>query len=73
MNEAIIVGLLALAGTLGGSWMGVRQANKLVCFRIERLEEKVDKHNHLVERMVAVEESSKQAHKRIDRIDKEVR
>ena len=54
MTEAIIVAVLALIGTLGGSWAGVRQANRLVCFRLERLEEKVNKHNHLVERMTVI-------------------
>jgi len=53
--SSIIVAAIALVGTLAGSWAGVRQANKLVNWRIDRLEEKVDAHNHLVERMVAVE------------------
>lgn len=66
MNDAIIVAVLSLAGTLLGAWAGVRQANKLVCFRLEKLEEKVNKHNHLVERMTVVEQSTKSAHKRID-------
>lgn len=33
---------------------------------INRLEEKQDKHNSLIERMVAVEQSTKSAHHRID-------
>ena len=66
MSETILIALLSLAGTLAGSWMGVRQANKLVDFRIKQLEEKVDKHNTLVERMVIVEQSTKSAHKRLD-------
>ncbi|HMM30338.1 MAG TPA: hypothetical protein PKB13_01035 [Clostridia bacterium] len=72
MTETIIVALLALAGTLGGSWMGVRQSNRLTCYRIEQLEVKVNKHNNLVERMMAVEESTKSAHKRIDEIKEEI-
>lgn len=55
MSESIIVAVLALIGTLGGSWMGVRQANKLTNYRLDELTEKVDKHNHLVERMAVVE------------------
>lgn len=69
----IIVAVLALAGTLGGSYMGVRQSNKLVNFRIDKLEEKVDRHNQLVERMALAERDIKFAHERIDIIkDKKV-
>ena len=38
--------------------------------QIKRLEEKQDKHNCLIERMVRVEDSTKSAHKRIDEIKK---
>lgn len=34
--------------------------------RFNKVEEKQDKHNNLVERMVRVEDSTKSAHKRID-------
>ena len=66
MSETLLIALLSLAGTPAGSWMGVRQANKLIDFRIKQLDEKVDKHNNLVERMVIVEQSTKSAHKRMD-------
>lgn len=39
--------------------------------RLNYMEKKLDKHNHLVERMVVVEQSCKSVHKRVDRIDKE--
>ncbi len=72
MTETIIIGLLSLIGTLGGSWMGVRQSNKLVNYRIDRLEDKVTKHNNLVERMTVVEQSTKSAHHRIDELRHEM-
>ena len=68
MSDAVLVAVLSLIGTLAGSLIGVRQANKLVNYRIDQLEEKVDKHNTLVERMVIVEQSTKSAHHRIDQI-----
>lgn len=68
MSDAVIVGLLALAGTLVGAWAGIRQSNKLACYRIEQLEKKVEKHNNLADRMIAVEQSVKSAHHRIDEI-----
>jgi len=36
--------------------------------KLENIEQKQDKHNNLVERMVRVEDSTKSAHKRIDDI-----
>ncbi len=36
---------------------------------IRKLEEKQDKHNNLIERMVIVEQSTKSAHHRIDKLE----
>ena len=55
MNDTIIVGLLSLAGTLAGTFGGIITANKLTAYRIERLEEKVNKHNNLIERTYRLE------------------
>lgn len=68
MSEAIIVAVISGLCTLAGSYAGIRQFNKLVDFRLIQLEKKVDKHNHLVERMVAVEQSAKSAHHRLDEL-----
>ena len=43
-------------------------ANRLTNYRIEQLEEKVKKHNNLVERMAVVEQSAKSAHHRLDEL-----
>lgn len=51
MTEAIIVALLSLAGTFAGAFSGM----KLVTYRVEQLEKKVEKHNNLVERQYAIE------------------
>ncbi|MEG1560130.1 MAG: hypothetical protein RR398_04625 [Clostridia bacterium] len=69
MSDVLIVGLLSLLGTLGGSLGGIMAANKLSSFRIKKLEEKVDKHNGLVERMVVVESRSKSNSHRIEDIE----
>ena len=50
----VIVGALSLVGTLIGSYGGI----KLMTYRIEQLEKKVEKHNNLVERMYKVEETT---------------
>ena len=55
MNEAIIVALLGFAGTLLGSLFGVLAAQKLTQYRLSQLEEKVNKHNNLIERTFKLE------------------
>lgn len=55
MSETIIVALLSLAGTLIGSLFGILAANKLVVYRIEQLEKKVEKHNNVLERVYVLE------------------
>ncbi len=56
MNEAMIVAVISLFGTLGGSLLGVLASNRLTVYRIEQLEKKVEKHNNLVERTYRIEE-----------------
>ena len=55
MNDTIIVGLLSLIGTIAGTFGGILTANKLTTYRIERLEEKVNKHNNIIERTYKLE------------------
>jgi len=72
MNETVIVAVLALVGTLCGSWLSHRKSTALIAYRLEQLEQKVEKHNRLVERtydlekeMEVVEEQVKVANHRI--------
>lgn len=55
MNDTVIVGILSLIGTLIGTLGGILASNKLIVYRIERLEEKVNKHNNVVERTFQLE------------------
>lgn len=55
MTEAIIVALLGFAGTLLGSLFGVLAAQKLTQYRLAQLEDKVNKHNNLIERTFKLE------------------
>ena len=55
MSETIIVGILSLIGTLVGSLSGILAANRLVVYRIEQLEKKVEKHNNVLERVYVLE------------------
>ena len=55
MQTEIIVALLGMIGTLAGSFLGVVAASKLTNYRLERLEERVNKHNNLIERTYKLE------------------
>ena len=55
MTEAVIVAILGFAGTLLGSLFGVLAAQKLTQYRLAQLEEKVNKHNNLIERTYKLE------------------
>ena len=68
MEPEIAVAICSLIGTLVGSLPGIMTANRLTNYRIEQLEEKVRKHNNLVERMIIVEQSTKSAHHRLDEL-----
>ncbi len=56
MNTEIVTALIALVGTLGGSFGGIMVSSKLSNYRIEQLEKKVEKHNNLVERVYKLEQ-----------------
>lgn len=54
--STIIVAVLALVGTLAGSYFSSNKTTALVIYRLEQLEAKVNKHNNLVERTYHLEE-----------------
>ena len=55
METEIIVALLGLLGTLAGSFLGVLAASRLTNYRLQQLEEKVNKHNNIIERTFILE------------------
>lgn len=55
MSDTILVALVGFAGTLIGSLGGMLAAAKLTAWRLQKLEEKVDKHNCLIERTYKLE------------------
>lgn len=71
--STVIVAVLSLIGTIAGSFMANSKTTALIQMEVEHiksdikeLDEKVHKHNNLVERMALVEASTKSAHHRID-------
>lgn len=59
MSETIIVALISLFGTFGGTLGGILTANKLTNYRIEQLEKKVEKHNQVIDRVYTLEKEDK--------------
>ena len=45
-----------MCGTLVGTYAGIRKANSLTNYRIQQLENKVNKHNSLIERTYKIEQ-----------------
>lgn len=72
MDKEVLIALLSLLGTLIGAGGGVLVSNKLINYRLDQIEKKLDKNSdvqdEIKERLVIVEESSKSAHHRIDDI-----
>ena len=64
----VVVGVLSLIGTIIGSYSGM----KLMSYRIEQLEKKVDKHNGFAERIPVIEEHLKNHDQRLDSFEKRV-
>lgn len=56
---AIVVAVLACIGTASGSVYGIKKSTSLIEYRLKMLEDKVDKHNSLVERTYRLEECAK--------------
>ena len=59
MTETIIVAVCAMIGTLGGAYLANRKSAALVEYRLQKLEEKVDLHNNVIERTYKLEEDTK--------------
>ena len=55
MDDIIVSALLSLAGTLIGTFGGILTGSKLITYRVEQLEKKVEKHNQIVERTYKLE------------------
>ena len=60
MSDVIIVAIISGICTLAGTFFGILKTSSMTNYRIEKLEDKVDKHNNLVERMALAERDIKE-------------
>ena len=56
MDPTVISAILALVGSLVGTFGGIIASSKLTEYRIKELEKKQDKHNQMIERTYKLEE-----------------
>lgn len=55
MNTEIVVALIGLGGSAIGSILGIIASSRVTVYRIRQLEDKVDKHNSVIERVYHLE------------------
>ena len=65
MSQPVLVAVLSLVGTLTGTFGGILVSNKLVNYRLEQLEKKVQAHNNLVERTFRLESDLSVVHEQM--------
>lgn len=65
MSDTIIVALLSLLGTFAGTFGGM----KLMSYRIEQLEKRVESHNQVIQRTYILEEKVSDITRRVDRLE----
>lgn len=77
MSDTIMVAAISLAGSLVGTLAGTFSGIKLISYRLEQLEKRVEKHNNLIERTYKLEEIAalhdeqmKVANRRIDDLER---
>ena len=78
MSDTIIVAIVSLIGTLAGAYFANKKSSALISYRLEQLEQKVDKHNTVIERtyeleknQAVLEDKIKSAQHRLDELENE--
>ena len=72
MSSEIIVALISLLGTLGGSLGGILVSSKMTNYRLQQLENKVAEPNNFARRMPVIEEQIKVANHRIEDLERKI-
>lgn len=71
MDTNVIVAMLSLVGTLGGSLGGILVSSKLTNYRLQQLENRVSEQNHFAQRLPVVEEQIKVINHRLEDLEHE--
>lgn len=71
MDTNVVVAMISLIGTLGGSLGGILVSSKLTNYRLQQLENRVAEHNHFAQRLPVVEEQIKVINHRLEDLERE--
>lgn len=72
MDSAVIVAIVSGAFTLIGTFLGIITSTKLSNYRIEQLEEKVEKHNQVIDRVYHLEQRDAVVDEDLKTIDRRI-
>ena len=72
MDTAVICGIISAASAIIVSVITAVYNNKLLVYRLEQLEKKMDKHNSIIERVFNLEEAQSVTDERLKHLEKEV-
>ena len=68
--ETIIVAVIGLIGTLASVYFVNKKTTALILYRVDQLEQKVNKHNNLIDRMYKAESNIELIQEEIEQLDK---
>ena len=71
MDTNVVVAMISLIGTLGGSLGGILVSSKLTNYRLQQLENRVAEHNHFAQRLPVIEEQIKVINHRLEDLEHE--
>ena len=70
MSETILVALITGGLALLGTFLSNRKSAALIAYRLEQLEDKVNRHNNVIERTYRLEEKAKALGDRVEDLEK---
>ena len=72
MSETILVALITGGLALLGTFLSNRKSAALIAYRLEQLEDKVNKHNNVIERTYKLEERTEVLGSRLKGLERRV-
>ena len=69
----IIVGVITVIGVIISNYFSNNSTRKLILYRIDQLEHKVNKHNNLIDRVYKLEDRENIIETKIERLEKNER
>ena len=68
--ETVIVAVIGLIGTLASVYFVNKKTTALILYRVDQLEQKVNKHNNLIDRMYKAESNIELIQEEIEQLEK---